>query len=596
MRWLLLCSLSLLIASVSGQSVMLGGGNCNGITVLTSSSYAPPNWTQTADGYKTICGDGLDGPRMDASRFLAQATLGADLDLIQKVADEGIDKWLEDELNTQPSYILPVTMSIYQEIVDKFLANGGDSSDVGYRPYWSAFQYGYWQHLMTGGESQKVRERIALALSEILVISINSDLSGFGDGLASYYDIFNKNAFGNYEDILLDVALHPSMGFYLSHLNNPKTIEEENIHPDENFAREIMQLFSIGLYELNEDGSRKSDGSGNWMPTYGQQDIKNLAKVFTGLGLSGVVPNEYVDSAEFGLGIWVGDMTHPMRMYEDWHEPGEKIIVGNHTILSGQTGMQDIKEAIHTLFMHPNVGPFIGKQLIQRLVTSNPSPAYVARVSQAFNNNGQGVRGDMKAVIRAILLDPEARTCAALEAPAHGKLVEPLIRYTQFTQALPIEQYNNKFWNIAYDFWEGTGQVPLGSPSVFNFFLPDYQPIGPISQQGLIAPEYQIHNTKTSVGYINQVNNWTAYNYVMANWEDEPWVILNTDELTPLARDPEVLLNRLDVLFTHGQLTDRTRSIIKSALEQLQRGDYRDDRVRLALYLLLISPDYAIFK
>jgi len=596
MRWLLLCSLSLLIASAFAQTVTLGGGNCNGITVLTSSSYTPPNWTQTADGYKTICGDGLDGPRMDASRFLAQATLGANLELIQKVADEGSAQWLDEQLASQPSYVLPVTMSIYQEIVTNFLANGGDSSDVGYRPYWSAFQYGYWHHLMTGGESQKVRERVALALSEIFVISMNSDLSGFGDVLASYYDLFNKNAFGNYEDLLMDVALHPAMGFYLSHLNNPKTIEEENIHPDENFAREIMQLFSIGLYELNEDGSRKTDGSGNWMPTYGQQDIKNLAKVFTGLGLSGVVPNEYVDGAEFGLGIWVGDMTHPMRMYEDWHEPGEKIIVGNYTIASGQSGMADIAEAIHTLFMHPNVGPFIGKQLIQRMVTSNPSPAYVARVTQAFNDNGQGERGDMKAVIRAILLDPEARTCAALESPTHGKLVEPLIRYTQFSQALPLEQYDNKFWNIGYDFWEATGQAPLGAPSVFNFFLPDYQPIGPIAQQSLIAPEFQIHNTKTSVGYINQVNNWTASNYVMANWEDQPWVVLNTDELTPLARDPEVLLNRLDVLFTHGQLTDRTRSIIKSALEPIQRGDYRDDRVRLALYLLLISPDYAIFK
>ncbi|MEZ4895547.1 MAG: DUF1800 domain-containing protein [Saprospiraceae bacterium] len=596
MRWLLLCSLSLLIDSMYGQSMTLGGGHCNGITVLTSSSYSPPNWNETADGYKTLCGDGLDGPRMDASRFLSQATLGADLTLIDHVVAEGMDNWLEEQMASDPSYVLLVIIMIYQEIVEKFLANGGDSSEVGYRPYWSAFQYGYWQSLMTSGESQKVRERVALALSEILVISINSDLSGFGDGLASYYDIFLKNAFGNYEDILVDVALHPSMGFYLSHLNNPRTIEEENIHPDENFAREIMQLFSIGLYQLNEDGSRKTDGAGNWIPTYDQQDIKSLAKVFTGLGLSGVVPNEYLDSAEFGVGIWVGDMTQPMRMYEEWHEPGEKVILGGHAIPAGQTGMQDIKEAIQVIFNHPNVGPFIGKQLIQRLVTSNPSPAYVARVARAFNDNGEGVRGDMKAVIRAILLDPEARNCETLQDPNHGKLTEPLIRYTQFCLGLPIEQYDNKFWNISYDFWEATGQIALGSPSVFNFYLPDYQPNGAIASKKLVAPEFQIHNSKTSIGFINQVNNWTASNYVMGNWEDEPWAILNTDELTPYARDPEVLLNRLDVLFTHGQLTDRTRSIIKSALMPLQRGDYRDDRVRLALYLLFISPDYAVLK
>jgi uncharacterized protein (DUF1800 family) len=442
-----------------------------------------------------------------------------------------------------------------------------------------------------------LRQKVALALSEIFVISINSGLSDQGYGLADYYDVLLKNSFGNFEDLLYDVSVHPCMGYYLSHLNNPREIPEENIHSDENYAREIMQLFTIGLYELNQDGSRKTDSLGNWIPTYGQKDIKELAKVFTGLGVGDVVENEWTDQPYFGLDIYIADMTVPMIMYEEWHQPGPKTMPDGYVIPEGQSGLQDIRDAIHQLFLHPNVGPFIGKQLIQRLVTSNPSPEYISRVSAVFADNGQGQRGDLGAVVKAILLDPEARTCAALEDEAFGKLREPFTRYTHFTKAVTMEQFYGRYWNVAYGFYEATNQIPLGSRTVFNFFLPDYQPIGPIADNELVGPEFQLHNSRTSVEYINQVNDWAVWGYVMDDWEQEnPYVTFNVDDLMDLARDPEVLVNRLDMLFTHGMLSERTREIIKDAIRPMTNGYYRYDRVRLALYLIMISPDYAIMK
>ncbi len=590
--------LSLLIFMLSdpllGQ-VILGSDTTQHIKVTTSSNYLPQYWTLSATGDKTINGIGLEGPLMESSRFLSQATLGADLETIKKVAHEGIGPWIDEQLQVPPSQTLATLNEVFAEVIEWYFINGGDPEQVATRPNWVTFNYAWWENHMHSKDL--LRQRVAFALSELFVISFDSDLSNQGYGLADYYDLLLKNSFGNFEDMLYNVSLHPCMGFYLSHLNNPKEIPEQNIHSDQNYAREIMQLFTIGLYELNQDGTRKTDTLGNWIPTYGQKDIQELAKVFTGLGVGGVVPNDYVTDPYFGLDIYVADMTKPMIMYEQWHQPGPKTMLDGYVIPGGQPGLQDIKDAIHRLVLHPNVGPFVGKQLIQRLVTSNPSPGYVSRVAAAFADNGHGVRGDMAAVIKAILLDPEARTCEALENPDFGKLREPFVRYTQFTKAIPMEQYYGRYWNVAYGFYTTTNQIPLASRTVFNFFLPDYQPIGPISDAGLVGPEFQIHNSRTSVEYMNRVNEWAVYGYVMDDWEkDNPYVTYNIDELKDLARDPEVLVNRLDMLFTNGSLSERTRQIIKDAVTPLVEGDYRQDRVRLALYLLLVSPDYNIIK
>ncbi len=575
--------------------VILGSDPTQEIKVTTSSNYTPQYWTLSATGEKTINKVGLEGPLMEASRFLSQATLGADLATIEQVANQGIEAWIDDQMTLPQSQTLDRLNEVFAEVIEWYLVNGGNPDEVSTRPYWTIFNYTWWENHMKNDDL--LRQKVALALSEIFVISIESSLADAGFGLADYYDILLKHSFGNFEDMLREISLHPCMGYYLSHLNNPREIPEENIHSDENYAREIMQLFTIGLYELNQDGSRKTDGQGNWIPTYDQADIKELAKVFTGLGVGGVMENEWVDEPYFGLDIYVADMTTPMIMYEEWHQPGTKTLVNGYVIPAGQTGLKDINDAVHQLFLHPNVGPFIGKQLIQRLVTSNPTPGYISRVAAVFADNGQGERGDMGAVIKAILMDPEARTCSALEEDRFGKLREPFTRYTHFTKAIEMEQYYGRYWNVSYGFYQATNQMPLASRTVFNFFLPDFQPIGAIADNNLVGPEFQIHNSRTSVEYINQVNDWAVWGYVMDDWEDNnPSVTYNIEELLPLARDPEVLINRLDILFTHGMLSDRTRQIIKDAITPLISDNYRYNRTRLALYLIMISPDYAIMK
>lgn len=586
------------IGALSGTAqaqVILGSDPAQEIKITTSSNYTPQYWSQTASGDKTINSVGLEGPQMEAARFLSQATLGSDMATIQLVAKEGIEAWIDDQQAKPFNPMLDRMNQVWAEVIEWYLVNGGDPEEINYRPSWTIFNYTWWENHMKSDDL--LRQKVALALSEIFVISFDSNLNGFGDGLSDYYDVLLKNSFGNFEDLLYDVSVHPCMGYFLSHLNNPREIPQENIHPDENYAREIMQLFTVGLYELNPDGTRKTDDQGHWIPTYDQTDIKELAKVFTGLGVGDVVDNEWTDQPYFGLDIYIADMTVPMIMYPEWHQPGPKTLLNGYVIPEGQTGLKDIKDAVHQLFLHPNVGPFIGKQLIQRLVTSNPSPEYVARISAVFADNGAGTRGDLAAVVKAILMDPEARTCAASENESFGKLREPFARYTHFTKAIPVEQAYGRYWNVAYGFYEATNQMPLASRTVFNFFLPDFQPIGPIADNGLVGPEFQIHNSRTSVEYINQVNDWAVWGYIMDDWEDNnPYVTYIIDDLLPLARDPEVLVNQLDMLFTYGNLSEHTRQLIKDAITPIINGNYRWDRVRLALYLIAISPDYAIMK
>ena len=595
-KTVLFFSLSFICFSLRlSAQVNLGSDPTQEIKVTTSSNYTAPFWTETAAGEKTIDNIGLEGKLMEASRFLSQATLGANLDVIRDVAQGGIEPWIDDQMTLPQGEMLVQLQDVFAEVIEWYLVNGGDPEELSDRPYWTIFNYTWWENHMKSEDL--LRQRIALALSEIFVISVESNLGDAGYGLADYYDLLLRNSFGNFEDLLFEVSLHPCMGYYLSHLNNPREIIEENIHPDENYAREIMQLFTIGLYELNQDGSRKTDIDSNSIPTYDQADIKELAKVFTGLGVADVIENEWVDDPYFGLDIYVADMTKPMIMYENWHQPGTKTIVGDFEIPAGQAGLKDIQDAVHQLFLHPNVGPFIGRQLIQRLVTSNPTPGYVSRIAAVFADNGQGVRGDMKAVIKAILLDAEARSCEALSADDFGKLREPFTRYTHFTKAMSMEQIYNRYWNVSYGFYQATNQMPLASRTVFNFFLPDYQPIGAIAENGLVAPEFQIHNSRTSVEYFNEVNDWAVWGYVMDDWEeDNPHVSLNIDNLRQLAWDPEILVNRLDMIFTHGSLSQQTREIIKEALYPMNEGEFRENRVRLALYLIMISPDYNVMK
>lgn len=571
----------------------IGAGNNIGITVTASSS------TGASTPAKTLDGSGLDAATYDASRFLGQATFGADIELINDVKEMGYEAWINDQFTKSPQTILPVMNTIWDEIYEL------DNNTFG--PYALHFNYAWWQTNMTNQDL--LRQRTAFALSQILVTSINSDLRDWADCLSSYYDIFVTNAFGNYKDIMLQVTKHPAMGYYLSHLNNPREDTENNIHPDENYAREIMQLFSIGLHQLNPNGTKVTDGNGNPVPTYNNNDIKELAKVFTGLGGGATLDMMYCpDQPEFGTSMYCLDKTVPMIMFAWAHEPGPKTFLG-HTIpgsttYTNATAMAEVENAVDFLFNHPNTGPFVSYRLIQRLVTSNPSPEYVGRVAAIFANNGSNVRGDMKAVIKAILLDEEARSQEAYLNPNSGKLREPMLRYTHISRAIPTDSHRDRYWNNGYNYLDATRQHVMASPSVFNFYGPDYQPVGDWSALDLVGPEFKIHNTATSIGYINSVHGWTLWNSLMYSWQgtetspDGVWLLLN--ELESVANDSETLINELDKLFTHGQLSDETRQVMRNALNPMQtpweQASPNGVRVKLALYLMMISPDYNCSK
>ncbi len=566
--------------------VILGNGNTSGVTTTTTSN---------GPGGETFDGDAWLPNQVAASRFLAQATLGADYEAIIAMSNTSYSEWLDSQfVKPQLFDIEDYTKLIIEEAVDSTFAMGGDPNEVYYdTDHWLT---AWWQYVMTSPDL--LRARVALALSEIFVISEVPTLAEVPLSLTNYYDMLLDNSFGNFRDLLEGVTLHPCMGVYLTHMNNPKSDSTLNRFPDENYAREVMQLFSIGLYELNPDGTRQLDTAGNFIPTYDNDDIAEFAKVFTGF--------TWGDAFVFGQDP-TSELSYlvNMQMKNAWHEPGEKHLLKGFTVpnRSPVNGIADIDDALDNLYNHPNVGPFIGRLLIQRLVGSNPSPAYISRVTAAFNNNGQGVRGDMKAVIKAILLDDEARTCPSGD-PNQGMLREPIVRYTHVARAFDAFSERGVYRNQMNNFWEGTSQRPLASPSVFNFFQPDYQPIGPIDDADKVAPEFQIMNSISIVGYINRLYEWMMEDYVMeytsfwgGEWYEDKLVHLElTDELAfNTVTEMGQLLERLNLILFHGQMSPETRATIKTALDQVPET-FWEERVRMAIYLCMISPDYLILR
>ncbi len=589
----LMCASTISLAQ-SNYDDFLGAGHDIGVKVRTSSN------SLSSIGENTINGAGLDAKKIEASRFLFQAAFGGNQEEINSLSKTlDFEGWIENQFNQPTTLLLPKLWEVDARARELHRAQ---SNDDYFGPYSVHFQFAWWDNNYKAPD--QLRQRIAFALSQIAVISSNSQIGDFGEGLASYYDILIRNAFGNYEDVLQEITIDPNMGFYLSHLNNPKS-DEFGTRPDENYAREIMQLFSIGLYELHNDGSRKIDSNGDWIPTYDNKDIQELAKVFTGLkgGAWSKEAIEYgvdVDSRiYFSAGIYDISREVPLQMEEFQHEPGEKTIIGNYTIPSGQTGMEDIQQAVKHIFNHPNVGPFIGKRLIQQFVKSNPSRPYVNRVANAFNDNGAGVRGDMKAVIKAVLLDPEARDCSAMQDPKHGKLKEPLLRYTQLMHSVPSDSPDGYYWNNGYDFFDDTGQLVLGAPSVFNFYRTNYQPNKEFIAQDIVGPEFQIHNSQSAIGYMNQAHKWTDWGILFWDWyEASPDTDVAIDNYLAMAEDPETLINHFDVLMVHGRLSTETRETIKTAMLQIPNNwdDYQMRRVQICLYIIMISPDYVVLK
>jgi uncharacterized protein (DUF1800 family) len=514
--------------------------------------------------------------RADASRLLIQATYGPTLAEIERAAVLGPAAWIEQQFAT-PS------MDTHWDYV--MVRRGPIGCSVCDSNFINATMESFWTQAVRGPD--QLRQRMVFALSQIAVVStVNSAVDIQRDAHASYLDMLSRQAFGTYRQWLEAVALHPTMGRYLSHLGNVKEDPATGRLPDENFAREVMQLFSIGLWQLNEDGTRKKDAQGQDIPTYDQADVMGLAKVFTGWSW----PSANRDEGSFRG--WNGrTYRDPMAPYPQYHSTSEKRFLG--AVIPANTSIEDsLRIALDTLANHPNVGPFIGRQLIQRFVTSNPSPAYVARVSRAFADNGRGVRGDFKAVLRAVLLDPEARDPTRVADPSWGKLREPMIRFAGWMRAFDGRSPSDLFriWNLE-DPVRSIGQNPLRAPSVFNWYRPTYAPPGELMGRGIDAPEFQITHETTTTGYANFVVTTVERGFAFGNNAIEA----DYRPQVALAGQPAALVDQLDQLLTAGRMSPDTRNLIVGAVQAVPATEALR-RVHTAVALVMLSPDFIVQK
>ncbi len=548
-----------------------------------------------------ISGTQMTPDLIGASRFLSQATLGSSYEDLMYVSDVGIDAWLNEQFELPVKSFESKYDQVFSEI-NQLIVEDDHSNNY--------MSFVFYEFVMK--EPDVLRQKVAFALSQIFVISPyhGSSLNNESWSNMTYYDYLYQGAFDNYKNLLSNITYSYPMGNYLSHFMNQKADIIEKTYPDENFAREIMQLFSIGLHLLNEDGTPVKDADGNNIPTYNIDNIAEMAKIFTGLA-AGITEDGLVN--DYFFRDWGLNERAPMVMFDDYHTKGEKNILPGVVIPAGQSGIQDVNQTIDVLFNHQNVAPFISKRLIQHIVKSNPSPAYVKRISTVFKNNGSGVRGDLKAVIKAILLDPEARDCDWIDQANNGKLIQPIERFTSIFKAFKLSTPSNKIWFRDFgDVFNETGQSFLGSPSVFNFFSPFYAEDEFVAPLELLSPEFQILNSVTAIAYINEMEdvikirpfkNRTASNdtgdWLAHNVNDDP-VLDFTDELNIYSNQGvSALLERLDVLICRGQLSDATKNIIANAILQNETNDngYTDqDALEDVLYYIMMSPNYLIQK
>jgi uncharacterized protein (DUF1800 family) len=537
----------------------------------------------------------------DASRFLDQATFGATDADIHHLSLIGYQAWLSEQFAATQTLMTPGVEQALIVNAQPACAAGDVTCNAALFMQNNQGQVytenAFWQQSLTAND--QLRQRVAYSLHEMLVISMTgTGVENMPRGTAHYYDTLGADAFGNFRQLLDDVTLNPMMGQWLAVQGNDKG--NATTDPDENYAREVMQLFTIGLYQLNDDGTQKLDGTGKPIPTYSNTDVIGLAKVFTGFSWN--VPGNTSDAAWSDCCMYVGpgqgEDLLPMQSYPTHHSTAEKDFLGV-TIPAGSSDPNgDLKIALDTLFHHPNLPAFFSKQMIQHLVTSNPSPAYVSRVAAVFKDNGLGVRGDLKAVITAILMDPEARdTAGDAGNPQFGKVREALIRYTHWARAFTAQSRTGGFWMGSTEdpIW-GLGQMTLRSPTVFNWFAPGYVPPGTsIEQDGMTGPELQMTNVSSVVGYLNYTQ--TAVGSDATNGFD---VFSSYAAEMNLAANPGVLLDRVNMLLMAGQMDSTLYSQILSAVSAIPIPTGNQDginaalgaRVRTAVFLTMASPSY----
>lgn len=498
-----------------------------------------------------------------ASRFLSQAAIGYGKADITALTGSSISVWL----NTQ--FATPRRQKFWD-----FLITGGYDAAANVNTN-AGFDPMVWSQLISGGDV--LRQRVGLSLLNMWVTSID----GFGAPwesfiMAAYLDVLWDNAFGNYRDIMEGVSTSAAMGYYLTFLGNQKANPATGSIPDENYARELMQLFTIGLNQLNMDGTPVTSG-GNPVPTYTQEEVSQHARVWTGYALAS---GDNSTPARFRL---------PLVINPAQHETGAINFLGI-SIPSGHDGATARRMALDGLFANASLPPFVSKQLIQRMVTSNPSPAYVNRVANVFANNGSGVRGDMKAVIQAILTDVEARDDSQVDSASFGKLREPVVRMVQWARAFGVTSPTNA-WPFGNNASSSTrlAESPGRAPSVFNWFRPGYTPPGTaIASKGMVAPEFQIANEPSVIAYINYIQTLI----INGAGEAKP----NYDELTPLATDSSALLNELNLILAAGQIGATTIGQMKIALDTISVATSTGitNRIQAAIVLVMASPEYLV--
>lgn len=619
-----------------------------------SSTFTPP---PAPPAITALSGDALT---RDVTRFLTQATFGPTKAEIDALVNEvntthagnrinAFQTWINNQFALEQTRLLDLTFAADADEWDRRGATPSNFTNND-EPRHNNRRRSWWA--LAAASKDQLRQRLAFALSEIFVVSDNeTEVRKRHYGTANYYDLLSAGTSGNYRQLIEDISKSPIMGKYLSHLKNQKAIVDSQtgqilVSPDENYAREILQLFSIGLVQRHLDGSLKLGSDGLPIATYSNSDITELARVFTGWSFSkknGAASNGYPeqDNTNFfqgnGPAYFQASWTNPLKNFAAYHDTGAKTLLGS-AIAAGLNGQQDLDAALDVIFNHPNVAPFISRLLIQRLVTSNPSAGYLYRVSQKFENNGSGVRGDLKAVVRAILLDYEARSLDVISNVGYGKQKEPIVRYLQLLRAVggksdipisslsafgyPASQLDNFPAGASlYRYPDTDGrlsQTPQSAPTVFNWFLPDHNPGGAVAAAGLVGPEFQITTETTTIQAINYHYNLTNNDNGQSTTDligeadtlldnvkldRAPLIALYDQEITAgktALQATTTVLDHLDVLLTAGNLkvkyasasAPNPRSIILNSVSSLAATTTTASRVKELLYGIITSPEY----
>ena len=518
--------------------------------------------------------------RLDASRLLKQASFGPTPAEIDRVTTIGTAAWLTEQFAATPSQYTPreYVSNTRPDTCINVTTLPITPTSYCQRDNYSMFptQLEFYKQAITGND--QLRQRVAWALSQFFVISSTDVPLPYGMG--DYQQMLRDNAFGNFRTLLEKVTLHPAMGRFLDMANNQKTTSA-GISPNENYAREVLQLFSNGLYLLNDDGTEKKGPDGKPIETYTQDEIKGFAKVFTGWTYptrAGVAATTRLNGQ---------NLAGTMEPRETYHDTGSKDLLGSVIAPANATTYADLTGALDNVFSYGNVPPFFSRFMIQKLVTGNPSPSYVQRVANVFKNNGSGIRGDLKAVVTAILTDIEARGAAKFE-PTYGHLTEPVLLVTGLARALSAKTDGYYFYNSS----NGLGQTVFSAPTVFNYYAPDHV----VSSINLNSPEFGIFNSTTALSRINFANSAL---YGTINISTALYGATGTQfdwtPFTSVAADSNALLDRVNEIMFAGKLSAATRATMKTAVDAVVATDTMN-RARMAIYLAVAAPEAQIAR